>query len=167
MITLFAFLLQVHAAPVPVTYVDPQRYAGDWYQIAHVPMFFEGFEACGCARQRLTLASDHVDVYNSCVTASGKQKEIRGEAYIDDPGANARLTVDFHLLYKGSYWIVGLDPDYRFAVVTDKHAYSLYILSRTPELAADLYASALAIANEQGLRTRKLEITAQRDCRYP
>ena len=35
-----------------VPYVDVAKYLGDWYQIAHIPLVFEG-GACSCARQRL------------------------------------------------------------------------------------------------------------------
>lgn len=151
-----------------VPYVDVSKYLGTWYQIAHIPLFFEG-GACACARQNLSAdASGVVKVYNSCNTdnAAGALREIRGEAYNDDPKTNARFTVDFHLAYKGTYWIIGLDPQYRYAVVSDKDQYSLYILSKTPTLPAALYNEAVSIAAQQ-LDVSKLEMTDQRNCKYP
>jgi apolipoprotein D and lipocalin family protein len=151
-----------------VPFVDVNRYLGDWYQISHIPLFFEG-GTCACARQRLTLGSKGVvNVYNSCndQNAKGKLRDIQGEAYNDDPITNAKFTVDFHLAQKGTYWIIGLDPEYRFAVVSDKFQYSLYILSKTPTLSAKLYQEALRVAASQ-LDTSKLETTDQNGCQYP
>lgn len=151
-----------------VAYVDPAKYMGDWFQIAHIPMWFE-FGNCSCARQRLTLLpSGKVGVFNSCNDGGpgGELKTIQGEATIVDTATNAKLSVDFHLPWKGTYWIIGLDEKYRHAVVSDQGESTLYILSRTPTLEEDLYKDALAIAARQ-LDTSKLRLTQQTGCRYP
>ena len=152
-----------------VEYVDLNSYVGDWYEIAHIPLFFE-HGPCACTRQRLTpIANGVVQVYNSCNEndAQGKLVSISGEAYNDDTSTNSRFTVDFHLAFKGSYWIIGLDPQYRYAVVSDRNQYSLYILSRTSTLTGDLYDEAVALAKAQGLDTSKLSVTSQTACIYP
>ena len=159
-----------NAKPQPVSYVDLSKYAGAWYQISHVPLFFEG-GVCACTRQLLTPTQQEgvIKVYNSCNdgSAEGRLRDISGEAYNDDPQSNAKFTVDFGMPWKGSYWIVGLDSQYRYAVVTDKDAYSLYILSKTPVLASDLYQEAIKIAEDQELKVKKLEMTEQTGCTYP
>jgi apolipoprotein D and lipocalin family protein len=171
----FLFILSLlapavsHAELQTVPFVDVARYAGDWYQISHIPMWFEGGN-CACARQRLTANAKPgvIDVFNSCNTgdARGESKTIRGEATNDDVKSNSKFTVDFHQGFLGTYWIIGLDPDYRFAVVSDKDQISLYILSKTPTLAPDLYAQAMALAAKQ-LDTSKVVLTDQKDCSYP
>ncbi len=157
------------AAPQTVPFVDLSRYAGNWYQIANVPMFFEG-GVCACAKQKLTPAEAGViKVYNSCNsgTPQGRLRDISGEAYNDDPATNAKFTVDFNLPFKGTYWIVGLDAEYRYAVVTDKNGSSLYILSKTPTLATELYEEAVAIAAAQSLKVEQLRVTEHQGCQYP
>ena len=157
------------AEPQTVPYVDLTKYVGDWYQISHIPMIFEGGN-CACARQRLTADTkpNVVDVFNSCNTgdARGEPKTIKGEATNQDLKTNAKFLVDFHMGFLGTYWVIGLDPDYRYAVVTDKDEMSLYILSKTPTLSPELYQEAVALAAKQ-MDTSKLVMTDQKDCSYP
>lgn len=166
---MFAFH-SAHAEIITVPYVDPARYLGDWYQISHKPMFFEG-GVCACARQRLTpgKTADAVKVYNSCNSDNpqGRLRSISGVATIDDPQSNSKLTVDFGLPWKGTYWIIGLDSEYRYAVVTDKDGDALYILSKTPSLESNLYNEAVDAAVKQKINISKLEMTVQTGCSYP
>jgi len=148
-----------------VPYVEVERYLGTWYQIARNPLIFEG--NCICSRQVLSLGQGRVDVYNSCnEPTTGALREIRGFATNNDPSSNAQFTVDFGLPQTGQYWIIGLDVDYRFAVVSDPSLRSLYILSKTPALAPELYEEAVALAAEQ-MDVSKLQLTPQAGCAYP
>lgn len=150
-----------------VPYVDVSRYLGNWYQIARNPMQFEN--GCVCSRQNLSVrAEGGVAVYNTCNrdSANGNLMEIRGVATSDDPVSNAKFTVDFNLPFKGKYWVIGVDSDYRWAVVSEPSKKALYILSKTPTLAADLKEAALAKAAEQ-VDTSKLYFTPQLGCTYP
>lgn len=150
-----------------VPYVDVNQYLGDWYSISRNPLAFEG--DCYCARQNLSAQPDGlVAVYNSCRigAVNGPLSDIRGTATNDNKSTNAQFTVDFGLPNKGQYWIIGLDAEYRFAVVSDPSKRSLYILSKTPELAADLYSEALSLAASQ-VDTSNLKMTVQQGCTYP
>lgn len=156
---------QAHAQLRTVPYVEVERYLGTWYQIARNPLIFEG--NCICSRQILSLGQGRVDVYNSCnEPTTGELREIRGFATNNDPRSNAQFTVDFGLPQKGQYWIIGLDVDYRYAVVSDPSLLSLYILSKTPTLASELYEEAVALAAEQ-VDVSKLRMTPQTGCAYP
>lgn len=158
--------LAAQAEVKTVDYVDPSRYVGTWYQIARNPVFFEN--GCVCSRQVLTPTDVGVSVYNTCnrQTVTGPLLEIRGTATIDDPTSNSRLTVDFGLPKKGQYWIIGLDHDYRFAVVSDSTGDVLYVLSKTPTLSDELYNQAVALAAAQ-VRVDRLTKTLQEGCSYP
>lgn len=159
--------LNVFADLKTVDHVDPSRYLTTWYKISGNPLFFE--KDCVCSRQVLSAGQNGlVNVYNSCNDKSydGPLREILGTATNDDPTTNARFTVDFGLPNKGQYWIIGLDANYRYAVVSDPSLKSLYILSTTPTLAPDLYAEAVATAAVQ-VDTSKLEATPQENCTYP
>lgn len=147
--------------------VDLSRYAGTWYQIARNPLIFEW--GCVCSRQVLTPQEDgRIEVYNSCRhrAIDGKVREIRGFASVADTTTNAKLDVDFGLPWSGKYWIIGLDPEYRYAVVSDPWRFSLYILSKTPTLAPELYEEALKQAALQ-TDVSHLKMTPQEGCQYP
>lgn len=153
-----------------VPYVDPGKYLGDWYEISHIPQPFE-FGNCACARQRLgpVKQAQIISVYNSCNknSANGEFTDITGTATNDDPQSNSKWTVDFKLPWKGTYWIIGLDQDYRYAVVTNKEGNALYILSKTPTLEKALYDEAVATAVKQNIDTSKLVMTDHFGCTYP
>lgn len=167
MSTVLFFSFQAEASLKTVPYVDVSRYLGTWYQISRNPLMFE--DGCVCSRQVLTVRDDgNVGVYNSCnaETVNGRLKEIRGYAVNMDPASNSKFKVDFYLPHKGDYWIIGLDSEYRYAVVSDPSKKSLYILSKTPTLDQDLYEQAVAEAATQ-IDTSKLEMTVQQGCTYP
>jgi apolipoprotein D and lipocalin family protein len=147
--------------------VDLGRYAKTWYNIARNPLFFE--MGCVCSRQQLTANSNGViGVYNSCndKVVKGPLREIRGTAVSVDPKSNAKLVVDFGLPQKGDYWIIAIDINYRYAVVSDPSLRSLYILSEAPTLSQDLYGEAVLEAGKQ-VDTSKLLLTEQSGCTYP
>jgi len=61
-----------------------------------------------------------------------------------DAHTNAKLKVRFFWPFEGDYWIIGLDPDYEWAVVGEPRRRFLWILSRTPAMRADVYADIVA-----------------------
>jgi apolipoprotein D and lipocalin family protein len=169
LVLLLGFLAPVAGYAIEtVDEVDLERYAGRWYQIARNPTWFEP-RNCVCAQQTLTLRDDgDVDVYNSCRvrTPRGGLQDISGTASVVDTDSNAKLSVDFGMPWKGTYWIIGLDSDYRWAAVTDRRGRTLYILSKTPTLSDDLYEAAVAAAAKEVNTDRLLE-TDHTGCRYP
>ncbi|GAB6197495.1 lipocalin family protein [Lysobacter xanthus] len=137
-------VLSMLAAPVAravepnraVAHVDLQRYAGTWYEQARLPMFFQR----DCARDTsatYTLRDDgRIDVVNRCTTAQGGMKVATGVARRVD-GSTSRLQVRFAPRWLGflpivwgDYWIVGLDDDYRWAIVGSPDRDYLWLLSR-------------------------------------
>lgn len=151
-----------------VPYVDISKYAGRWYQQARNVRIFEP-RGCACAQQTLTInAEGSIDVYNSChwFSNAGKLAEIRGKAYTANTKTNAHLVVDFGLPWLGEYWIIALDPNYEWAVVSEPSQKSLYILSRTPILPEFQYQQAIKAAGLQ-VPTDKLKMTSHESCTYP
>jgi apolipoprotein D and lipocalin family protein len=149
-----------------VPQVDLAKFAGTWYEIARNPIIFE--PKCACARQVLTPMPDgKVAVLNSCNKddVNGKLTTIRGTAEASDD-TGAKLAVDFGFPWKGDYWIIDVAPDYSYAVVTDRFGYSLYILSRTPQMDPVSFQDALDAAKTQ-VSINRLKITDQNSCTYP
>jgi len=147
--------------------VDLTQYVGRWYQIARNPLVFEG--DCYCSQQTLTAQADgRVGVFNSCNKGSvqGTLDTISGFATSLDTTSNAKFEVDFGFPFKGQYWIIALDNQYRFAVVSEPTERALYILSKTPFLEQALIDEALLLASQQ-VDTSKLIFTVQQDCTYP
>jgi apolipoprotein D and lipocalin family protein len=104
---------------------------------------------------------------NRCRTASG-QTEARGVARIVDQRTFARLKVRFAPPWLsvlpfvwGDYWIIGLAPDYSWAVVGDPERSYLWILARTPQLDDTAVARARAAARDNGFDVERLVPTPQ------
>lgn len=54
----------------------------------------------------------------------------------------------------GNYWIVDLDPDYQWAVVSDRTGLSGFLLSRTRTVSDALYQELLDRASVKGVKGR-------------
>ncbi|BCA54579.1 hypothetical protein W02_17190 [Nitrospira sp. KM1] len=129
------------------TAVDLTRYAGTWYEIARLPLWFQ--RHCLDSKAVYSIRTDgKVDVHNECFTDEGRTDEANGVATVVDPKTNAKLRVVFDNWFArafgasrdGNYWIIELDAEYRFAMVGTPDRRHLWILSRSPSLAEVTYA---------------------------
>jgi apolipoprotein D and lipocalin family protein len=119
--------------------VDLNRYVGKWFEIARYPNRFEKACASDVTAQYTLRPNGKIEVVNSCRKADGKIKTSSGSAKIADTQSNAKLKVTFFWPFYGNYWIIDLDPDYRYAVVSEPGRDYLWILSRTPKLEPAVY----------------------------
>lgn len=150
-------------AEEPVRSVQEVRlesYAGLWYEIARFPMFFQR-HCLGDVTARYDLAGDGcMAVTNRCRTESGID-EARGKACSVPGTGNAQLKVSFFWPFSADYWIVGLDPGYRWAVVGNPNRRYLWLLSRTPQLPREALEQARQTAARQGYDLGLLKYTPQ------
>ena len=150
-------------APRTVAAVDLPRYLGTWYEIARLPNRFQdgGGRACEQVTATYTARPDgRIGVLNRCDDA-GRPRVAAGQAYVVEGSGGARLRVSFFWPFYGDYWVVGLDPDYRWAVVGDPDRKYLWILSRRPAMPPADYAAAVGIARAQGFAVEALRPTRQ------
>jgi apolipoprotein D and lipocalin family protein len=142
--------------------VDLARYAGRWYEIARLPNRFQR-DCADNTTATYTLRPDgKITVLNECRKADGRQKSAKGTARLADAkGPNTKLKVTFFWPFSGNYWIIDLDPEYRWAVVGEPDRGYLWILSREPQLDTELYQQIVQRAKQQGFDTGKLLRTRQ------
>ena len=146
--------------------VDLSRYLGTWYEIARFPNTFQDGRGRNCVATTATYAlrpDGQVAVTNRCLDANAGNAEAiaTGSAYAVAGGNNARLRVTFFWPFYGDYWVIGLDPEYRWAVVGAPRRDYLWILSRTPAMTPGDYAQAVAAAAGQGFDVARLQPTPQ------
>ncbi len=136
------------SAPVTVASVDLPRYMGAWYEISHLPNFPQ--KGCTDTVVFYRLRGDGgFDLANTC-WKSGKHKPYFGRARPWAKGDTARFHVKFFLFFGGDYWIIDLDPEYRWAAVGDSAKKQLWVISREKTLDAKVYAGILERAKAQG-----------------
>lgn len=157
------------AANQPVAALDLQRYSGKWHEIAHLPMFFQR----NCIDQvtaTYTLQKDgSVEVRNACRNTDGAMDESVGAARTV-AGHPGKLEVRFAPSWLSwlpmvwaDYWVVDLDPDYRWAVVGGPSRKYLWVLSRSPTMNRGLFERIKADARARGYPVDKLIMTAPLD----
>ena len=88
-------------------------------------------------------------------------KEARGRAKVVDPETNAKLKVSFFGPFWGDYWILELDPEYRWVLVGEPKRKYLWILSRTPSLDQGTLDEILSRLPEKGYSSDRLQWTLQ------
>ena len=102
--------------------VDLNRYLGKWYEIALIPVWFQKDCDSGSTAEYSLTEGGEINVVNRCCTREGTLKEAKGRAWIVDKSCPAKLKVGFFSVlgffpFKGDYWIIDLDPDYRYVVI--------------------------------------------------
>jgi apolipoprotein D and lipocalin family protein len=121
---------EANLAPMPVVAnVDVARYLGTWNQVAWIPNSFQG----DCASNtKATYSLDGADlrVQNQCKDAKGKTTEAIGIAKIVEGSNNAKLRVSFFRPFYGNYWILALDPEYKWVLVGEPKRTFGWVLAR-------------------------------------
>ena len=154
---------QTEQAPMQVVpSVDLARYAGRWYEIARYPNRFQRSCASDTSATYTLRPDGKITVLNECKTPEGRMKSAKGTARVASAkGPNTKLKVTFFWPFSGNYWIIGLDPDYRWVLVGEPGRDYLWILSREPRLDEALYKQILEQAKQQGYDTERLIKTRQ------
>lgn len=149
-------------APAPVALaalpsLNVPAYMGTWYQVAWFPNRFQKQCVSDTSASYRQRPDGNVDVLNRCKLADGSFDEAQGLAR---PAGSklegeqlrpAQLEVSFvprwlrWLPAWGSYWVLELAEDGRYAVVGEPTREYLWVLARQPQLSS---------ADEAGIRTR-------------
>ncbi|MEJ7746431.1 MAG: lipocalin family protein [Luteimonas sp.] len=166
-------LLLVVALPVfaakpvqSVAQLDISRYAGEWHEIAHLPMFFQR-KCVGDITARYTLEDEgRIGVRNACRTRDGTMDVSEGTARTV-AGHPGRLQVrfapdvlDWVPMVWADYWVIDLDPGYQWAVVGEPDREYFWILSRTPTMERALFEQIKQRAEAVGYDLKPLVVVA-------
>lgn len=123
-------------APMPVVAsVDVTSYLGTWHQVAWIPNSFQG-ECASDTKATYTLDGKDLRVQNQCKDVNGKTTEAIGIAKIVEGSNNAKLRVSFFRPFYGNYWVLALDPDYKWALVGEPKRSFGWVLARDSKLEA-------------------------------
>jgi len=162
-VTLLSFNTTMAYDPIEtVPYVNLEEYMGTWYEIARYENRFE--KKCQSVKVQYQLKNNYILVLNECLTKNSPNKIIKleGIAFVNDPQTNAKLKVSFTPIFKylglfaGDYWIMELDPDYRYALIGAPDLKYLWIISRTPTLSGNILERLADIAENNGFNRDKI-----------
>jgi len=151
------------AALRTVPAVDLDRYLGTWYEIASYPQWFQ--RNCAATTATYSRREDgRIRVVNACRDGGldGPSRQVEGVAWIaSEDQSNAKLRVQFFWPFRGDYWIIELDEDYRYAVVGHPSREYLWILARTARIDPALYADLVRRIEAHGYDAHRLQRTLQ------
>jgi len=157
------------AEPVKtVPSVDLARYVGVWHEIARYPFRFQEQCAGDVTATYARRDDGRLSVVNRCRTAGGEIDEAEGVARVVEGSGNARLKVRFAPAWLGflpwvwgDYWVIGLDEEYRWAVVGTPDRKYLWVLARDASPSEAEWNAAIEKARENGFDPARLQRTPQ------
>ena len=175
--SMLATILMAAAVPVaaaslpnqPVPNLDLARYLGQWHEIGHLPMFFQRKCVDRITATYTADADGTIAVHNACRVKDGSMDASDGVARKVD-GRSAALQVRFAPawlswlpLVWADYWVVDLDPDYRWAVVGGPSRKYLWVLSRSPSMSRTQFDHIKERARQRGYPVDNLVMAAPLD----
>lgn len=148
--------------------LDLNEYAGKWYEIAKYPNKFQK-QCAGNTTATYTLKPNgRIEVLNECTKRDGTRDSAKGEAKLADKANPAKLKVrfapkvlSFLPFVWADYWVVGLGPNYEYALIGEPERKYFWILSRKPEMSDAEYQNLLRRAEGLGFVPSKVEKTPQ------
>lgn len=144
-----------------VKQVDLNRYSGRWYEIARTPNRFED-DCVGDVRVLYEMQPDgKLHLSNECRKHNGKTESAHGYANVVEPGTGSKLRVTFFWPFFANYWIIELDPEYKYAVVGEPDRKYLWIISRTPQMDATTYNELIRKIASHGYDVGRISKTPQ------
>ena len=153
--------------PTTVDSVDLKQYAGTWYEIGRLPMYFQR----NCASDVTANYTEKTDgsgiiVTNKCQAEDGSGIVAEGLAKpADDTGSKLKVTflpswIRWLPVGRADYWVLARDPDYKTALVGTPDKGSLWLLARSPNISQETYAKYRQIAQQQGYDLKEFKLTA-------
>lgn len=150
--------------PKTVPYVDVAKYLGPWYEQAVIPFYFE--RNCEKTVATYSLNTDGTIKVDNVCYRNGVKHESVGKAFPDPEDkdhTNAKLKVEFSstLDIEANYWIVRLDKDYTYSVISSPNYKYLWILYREPKMPETLFQAIYQDLQKNGFAVEKLRRTVQ------
>ncbi|MBK1720728.1 hypothetical protein CKO23_00460 [Thiocystis violacea] len=151
--------------PATVAQLDLDRLLGTWFEVARLP----NLEADGFWQRAVDVTATYakrpdgrlgVQTVSYNANAGMRRTEVNGMVRPANAGGS-KLVLTFFNLIRGDLWVIGLDPEYRWALTGTPSRRRLWLIARTPRLDPAEYERAMAIAAAQGYDAARVRPTPQ------
>ena len=148
--------------------LDLAKYLGTWHEIASIPQFFQ--RKCSRDTRASYSAGEEglIRIDNTCTRNDGARERASGRARQADAGSTSKLEVTFlealgeyRFWVAADYWVIALDPNYRWAVVGHPSRRYGWVLARDPLLPPVALAEIIGRIKAQGYDACEFYITPQ------
>ena len=163
-----AIIYKSASTPTTVESVDLEQYAGTWYEIGRLPMYFQR-KCASDVTATYTGKTDGsgIDVLNQCRKQDGSMMSANGLAKaVDSSGSKLKVTflpswIRWLPIGKADYWVLARDANYQTALVGTPDKKYLWLLARSPNISQQTYAKYRQIAQQQGYDLKEFKLTTQ------
>ncbi|AKK67438.1 lipocalin family protein [Xanthomonas translucens] len=148
---------------------DLGRYAGQWHEIAHLPVSFQKKCVADITAAYVLREDGLIGVRNVCRTGKGDLLAAEGVArrVAGHPGRlQVRFAPDWLAwvpLVWADYWVIALDPEYQWVLIGEPDRKYLWVLSRSPRMPRALFEQIKATATAMGYDLDRLLVVAPLD----
>lgn len=146
-----------------VSYVDLERFMGDWYVVANIPTTIEKGAYNAVESYALnpdgTIATTFRFNENS---PDGPRKTYRPKGFILDKKTNARWGMQFIWPIKADYRIIYLDEDYQVTVIGRSKRDYVWVMSRKPDFSDEEFARIKDFIENVGYDENELQRVPQK-----
>ncbi|MGI9290283.1 MAG: lipocalin family protein [Gammaproteobacteria bacterium] len=149
------------------TKVELDRFMGDWYVIASIPIdFWFASEAGGHNGVETYQLRDDGKIATTYTfrqdSFDGEEKQFTPVAWVHNKETNAEWRMQFMWPFRSAYLIAYLDEDYEQTVIGVPNRTYVWIMTRSPEISEDEYNKLVSIVGELGYDTSLLQRVPQR-----
>jgi apolipoprotein D and lipocalin family protein len=151
--------------PATVPGVNLDRLLGRWLEVARLP----NLEADGPGQRSVDVTATYAKRPDGRITvqtvahntkAGMRRTEVNGMVRPAD-ATGAKLILTFFKIIWGDLWVIGLDPEYRWALMGTPSRRRLWLIARSPCIDPDDYDRAMTIAAAQGYDAARVRATQQ------
>ena len=134
----------------PVEGFSLQRYLGRWYEVARLDFAFERNLMEVTAEYSLNEDGSVRVVNRGFNSVKGEWQVAEGRARFRGDSDVGALEVSFFGPFYSGYNVIAIDEDYQHTLVSGSDYNYLWILSRTPDIPADVLTEYLILAESLG-----------------
>jgi len=152
------------STPLPqASYVDLERFMQDWYVIASIPTFLERDAHNAVESYRLAPDGSIETTFSFRKGGfDGPRKVYRPRGFVRDTTTNATWGMQFVWPIKADYRVLYLSEDYGKTIIGRQKRDYVWIMSNTPQIAAQDYQELVKRVAEAGYDTSLLRKVPQR-----
>ena len=137
------------------TPIELERFMGDWYVLASIPITIPFFSEEGAHNAVETYAlnadGEIETTYRFRQGAfDGELKVFRPTGFVHDAQTNTEWRMQFVWPFKAAYLIVYCDPEYRHTIIGVPNRKYVWIMSREPTIDESDYEQLLSVVVEAG-----------------
>lgn len=148
------------------TKVELDRFMGDWYVVASIPIdFWFASEAGGHNGVETYELRDDGKIATTYTfrkdSFDGEEKQFKPVAWVHNTETNAEWRMQFMWPFRSAYLIAYLDDDYQQTVIGVPNRDYVWVMTRSPAISEPEYNKLVSIVAELGYDTSLLQRVPQ------